>query len=279
MQARVGLFRQFHRHGRRSVTRFSASDERVLVDGYELTVALARSRRVAPDGGFVFAVGGDEGRAFLEYGFQHGAVVDQHVSGGRAHEDLDAADPTRVGLEHFIEVVVGRTHEEGVVHGADFSGALVLVFEELLRQCLRDRVGHFHERGDASGRCCSGFGSDFPFVGQPGFPEVDLIVDGAWHQPKPLGINLNGLGCFGVLVAGCAHGADGAVTCNEHVADLDFSFVDNGCANETGRRGGHGSSFCWPGGWGGIAFGARPGRLPGRCSCSFCSYPIPDRQR
>ena len=224
-------------------------------------------------------MGSDEGGAFLEYGFQHGAVVDEHVSGGRAHEDLDTANPAWIGLEYFIQVVVGRPHEEGVVHGADLSGAFVFVFEELLRQCLRDRVRHFHERGDAAGCCCSGFGSDFSFVGQPGFPEVDLIVDGAWHQPKPLGINLDGLGCFGVLVAGYAHGADGAVTRNEHVADLDFSFVDNGCANETGRRDGHGSSFCWPGGWGGTAFGAHPGRLPGRCSCSFCSYPTPDRQR
>ena len=173
----------------------------MLVDGYELTVALAaRSRRVATDGGFVFAVGGDEGGAFLEYSFQHGAVVDEHVSGGRTHEDLDAADPARIGLEHFIEVVIGRTHEEGEVHGADFSGAFVLVFKELLRQCLRDRVGHLHERGDAAGRCCSGFGSDFPFMGQPAFLEVDLIVDGAWHRPKPLGHHLDGLGCFGVRV-------------------------------------------------------------------------------
>ena len=220
----------------------------MLVDGYELPITLARSRRVAPDGGLVFAVGSDEGRAFLEYGFQHGAVVDEHVSGGRTHEDLDAADPARIGLQHFIEVVVGSPHEKRIIHGADLSGAFVLVFEELLRQCLRDRVRHLHERGDAAGCSSSGFGGDFSLVGQPGFPEVDLIVDGAWHQPKPLGIDLDGLGCFGVMVASCAHGADGAVTCNEHVADLYFSFVDNGCANETGRRGGHGSSFCWPGG-------------------------------
>ena len=142
-------------------------DERVLVDGYELTVALARSRRVAPDGGFVFAVGGDEGGAFLEYSFQYGAVVDQHVSGGEPMKTLTPQTRRGSVLSTSSRLSLDAPMKR-VVHGADFSGAFVLVFEELLRQCLRDRVGHLHERGDASGRCCSGFGSDFPLWVNPG---------------------------------------------------------------------------------------------------------------
>ena len=79
----------------------------MLVDGYELTVALARSRRVAPDGGFVFAVGGDEGGLSLNTA---SSTARLSTSMFPVEEPMKTLTPQtrRIGLEHLIEVVVGR---------------------------------------------------------------------------------------------------------------------------------------------------------------------------
>ena len=122
----------------------------MLCDGHIVAELRFGRRCIGPDGCLVLTVGGDEHRAFLEDAFQHGCVVDEHVAGGAAHEHLDAADPFRVGLQDLVEVAVGGAHEEAVVRGADFSGPVVLVLEQVLGEGLRHGVGHLHEGGDAA---------------------------------------------------------------------------------------------------------------------------------
>ena len=185
VQLGVELGGQLHGLGRAFVARLGTADQRVLCNGHRLAVTRPGRLGVGAHRGLIFTVCGHEGGRLLEDSFQHRGFVHEHVSRGGTHEDLDAADAGRVGFEHLVQIVVARPHEEAVVHGTHFRGSVVFVLEQVLGQSLRHRVGHLHERGDATGRRGRRLGRDLCLVSQARFSEVHLVVDASGHQPKP----------------------------------------------------------------------------------------------
>ena len=249
VQLGVELGGQFDGLGRALVARLGTADQRVLRNGHRLAETRAGRLGVGAYRGLIFTVCGHEGGRLLEDAFQHRRLVHEHVPRGGTHEDLDAADAGGVGLEHFVQIVVARPHEEAVVHRTYFRGAVVLVLEQVLRQGLRHGVGHLHERGDAASRRSGRFGRNLCLVGQAGLPEVHLVVDASRHQPKPRAVSHVRTRCqcldmrVGAMLRQVGANRHNVFPVHEDILDLNSAVRDDvGLAKQGGlahgRRGG-----------------------------------------
>src|SRR5690606_5102982 len=71
----------------------------------------------------------------------------------------------------------------------------VFLLQQLLRQGLRDGIGHLHEGGDAPGHCRSGTVGDILLPGKPRLAEMHLVINGAGQQVLSFRVELlHGLG-------------------------------------------------------------------------------------
>ena len=144
-----------------------------------LAVQSSEAFHVGPYGRLVLAVRGDRHGRLGEQGAERTLVVDEHVAGRRAHEELDAADPLRVEATDLLDIVVRRAEVERVVDHRGFGRPLELFFQQSVRYGGRLDVGHIHVGGHSSRRRRDRFAVQIALVGQTRLAEVHLVVDHA----------------------------------------------------------------------------------------------------
>jgi hypothetical protein len=157
-------------------------------------------------------------------------VVDQHVAGRGAHEDLHARCGTRVQPANGFEIVVARAEIEAVVRPCAPVRAPVFVFQRRRIQCRRRRVGHVHEAGEAARDRRCRLGADVGLVFESRFAEMHLVINHARQQPASFGID------DGFAVARMQAGADlvdpavfEAQVAVEFASFVDQAGVDDQC--------------------------------------------------
>ena len=233
VQARVMALGQGGGHGRRRVAGVGGADARVFAGGDVFAPLRLGGGFGGLDHGRVLAVRGDQGGGVPEDAFERLLAVDQHVAGGRPHEDLHPADPLRVdGLDEF-EVGVGRPEEEGVVGDGRLRRARELGLQGLERRGRRVRVRHLHEGGHAPGDGRAGLAGDGGLMRQAGLAEVHLVVDQPGQQELALEVE---------LAVGAGPGGDRANAFDQAGAEEDVgleatAFVDEfGVAEDDGSH-------------------------------------------
>ena len=132
---------------------------------------------------------GDDERRGREDAIQGLLVVDQHVPGARAHEDLDAARLPSVDRLDRLQVVVGGAKVEPVIRHRPRRGAGMLVCERLGRHRLRIGVRHLEIARDATGHRGARLGFDGGLVLESRLAKVHLVVDHPGQHIAPLGID------------------------------------------------------------------------------------------
>ena len=121
---------------------FARTDVGVAADGDGAAALGGELFAGGADDGLVLGVDGDDGGGFAEEASEGVAVIDEHVAGRGAEEELDACYAAIVGCEEFGEIVVGGADEESVVCDGDFAGAADFVVYCLAGDCGGPGVGH-----------------------------------------------------------------------------------------------------------------------------------------
>ncbi len=223
MQLGAVLLGQRHRHAGGFVARLVTADAAMLAHRHILAPLGPRRLFQHLDGRGVFAVSNDHHRTLAEDGRQGLLIVHQHVAGRGAHEHLDPAGLLGVETLDLFQVVVGGTQIEAVVGDGGVGGDLVFGFEGVEGGGLGIDVGHFHETGGTTGDGGPGFTGDGSLVGQPRFPEVDLIIDHSGDEVATCGIDHHRIVRVDI---GCDAG--NPFPLDQHVGGIDTAFVDQG---------------------------------------------------
>ena len=115
--------------------------------GIQVGVALPEAR-------LVLSVHGYAPAARAQHPLQGGVVRDQQVSGGRAHEHLDAGTTRQLlPLGELLGVFCGGAQEECVVGMGAALGQIQLLLQEVGIGGGGPGVGHLQEGGDAASYC------------------------------------------------------------------------------------------------------------------------------
>ena len=113
-------------------------------------VLLLGALGIGIDDGVVLAVRHHQGWGVLEDLMELMVVIDQEVTGGRAHIDLNTGNFMRIDALDFLEIVVARAQVKAVIDYAIACGQRHLVMQGRNRGGRREGVRHIHKRGDTS---------------------------------------------------------------------------------------------------------------------------------
>ena len=146
------------------------------------TIALFQFLHACRDACSVFAMGHHQHRTFPKDAFQLLTLVHQHVARAASHEQFDAGNTSGVGVPYFLDVVIGGTQKEGMVHVA-VAGCVCQLFLHAF-QChrLRHHIGHVHYRGHTT--CCSScrFRVHGSLSRKPGITHVYVVINDTGEQ-------------------------------------------------------------------------------------------------
>jgi hypothetical protein len=155
-------------------------------------------------------MGQQNGRRTGEQALQHGWVVDQHVAGRGAHEDLDAGDFTRVEGGHGIEIVVRDAEVEGVIGQRIARGNRLLV-----GQAAIDSVGGLV------------FGMSMKLVIPPATAAADSVA------MQPLCVSPGSRKCtWSSIMPGSSHCPAASISSSALAVDAWGDLVDAAMANQ-----------------------------------------------
>ena len=223
VQQGVVLAGEVRRQRRRLQAGIRRADRRVLGHRHVVAVFLSCRCLIVPDRGRVFAVGDDHHRGMFEDLLERLSIVDEHVTGRRAHEDLDAAGLANLKRLDLLDIGIGRAEIETVVRGTAFLCPAVLRGEFLARHRQRIDVRHIHEARDAAGDRGRRLGRQVALVSQPWLAKMHLVVDHARHQVAAGGIDDVDTPCS--IYA--ARDLFDALAADQDIRIADFSLVDH----------------------------------------------------
>ena len=108
--------------------------------------------------------------------FQHLTPVHQHVARAAAHEEFHTGILLRGHCQDFIQIIVGSTQEEGIVHMHAPLCHLHALAPVLHGGCLWHHVGHIQHRGNATCRRRHALGVHIGLGGHAWLSEVHVVV-------------------------------------------------------------------------------------------------------
>ena len=190
MQPCAVFLGQRNRVAAAAVTGLFVPDDRVLLQGDRFTPLRHRKLHVGAHGRLVFGMHRQQHVCSAEQRIECFRSIHEHVARARTEEGLQPADRGGIRAQHFVQVVVGDTHVERVVHHRRGRTERILRFEQFLRERLRNGVRHLHETGDATGGGTRTAMEDILLVGQSRLPEVHLIIDGTGKQIAPFAVDV-----------------------------------------------------------------------------------------
>ena len=225
MQSRASLLCQLY--GKLSALQASLNASYL---GMELNVRVVAVERlvfshVCVDNIGILAMGHYGQRAFFEYGFERLVVVNKHVSGRRAHENLHATYLIFVELLEHLGIAVRCSEEERIVYMAALGCMLKLLVKVVDAYGLRLGVRHVEEGSNASCGSCGRFALHISLVCQSGIAEMNVVVNHARHQQHSLAEDY-----FSTLLLCLAHKivVHGSTFINIHNLDDDVIIDQNG---------------------------------------------------
>src|SRR5690606_27445970 len=165
---------------------FARADVRVQPGGDVVAVHVPVAGQLGVDHRGVFTVRDDRHRRVAEDAVQGVGVVDQHVAGGGAHEDLQTRGRARIDAAYGVQVVVARAHVEAEVGTRAAGGAGVLVFQRFRAQRGWAGIGHVHEAGQPASDGGRRLAGDVGLVFHARLAEMGLVVAHA-RQQAPAG--------------------------------------------------------------------------------------------
>ncbi len=124
---------------------------------------------------------GNQGGGFLKKGLQVLRIAHQHMAGGRAQEQLDAANLFGFGSQYLAKIVFAAAHIKRIVDKAALRRHIVFLPQKFLRERLRFGVGHIHKGGDTAPEGRRRLGGDVALVRKAGLTEMHVVV---YHAGK-----------------------------------------------------------------------------------------------
>ena len=222
VQQGVVLLRESRRERRRLQTGFRRPDGRMLTHRHVFAVLRPGRLLGFANHGRVLAMGQHDDGGIGEQLLECVRIVDQHVSCRRAHERLDPGGLADFQRPDLLDVAVGRTEVETEVGRAAADGRFVFIPERIPRGRLRTDVRHVHEARDATGDRGGRLGRKVAFPGEPGLPEVHLVIDHAGHQDRALRI----VYLSGVVGGDAAGNLFDTFACDQYVAFENLALIE-----------------------------------------------------
>ena len=150
VETRAVCVRQLDRERRRCVTHFSRADVRMFNERDIVAELFSCAGFIRQNHGCVFAMSGNEYRCRGENPIKRFGVVNQHITGRRPHEDLDAAGAGWIDRFNVLKVVVGRAKIKAVVRERVLCRPIVFTLQCFGIRGLGIAVWHLHVTGDAA---------------------------------------------------------------------------------------------------------------------------------
>ncbi len=150
MQFGIVFFGQLNRHAGWGIARICRADIGMFPRRNIFTVFFAGCIFQQLDHRRIFTMRCNQHRCFTEDGGEGLAIIDQHITGGCTHENLDATGLVRFQPFDLFQVVVRSTKIEAVVGNCLLTGQFIFGFQRFHCYCLRSGVRHFHKTGSTT---------------------------------------------------------------------------------------------------------------------------------